>query len=253
VQLADGTWINYVPCDALTPRRLLDVWYPTDVDCGPLHLARLAAIDPRAWQATAMLHDHEDNLYLNQWGMANEPVYNQQATAYLYRDEPEAAIRAFYSMTACAFSHQQLTPLEHRWAWGQYYMPPSTDGAWFELYRNLLVNELSGDGTLFIGQAVPRAWLADGKQLRVEHAPTYFGPVSFSVESRAASGEITVILDAPARQQPTALLVRLRHPQQKPLQSVTLNGRAWSDFDAKKEWVRIAAPAAVRYTLSARY
>ena len=47
VQLADGTWNNYVPCDAMTPRRLLELWYPTDVDCGPLHLARLAAIDPR--------------------------------------------------------------------------------------------------------------------------------------------------------------------------------------------------------------
>jgi hypothetical protein len=28
---------------------------------------------------------------IGQWGMANEPVYNMQATAYLYRDEPEAA------------------------------------------------------------------------------------------------------------------------------------------------------------------
>ena len=51
VQLADGTWINYVPCDAMTPRRLFEEWYPTDVDCGPLHLARLAAIDPRDWLA----------------------------------------------------------------------------------------------------------------------------------------------------------------------------------------------------------
>ncbi|MCL4176826.1 MAG: hypothetical protein KJ072_03655 [Verrucomicrobia bacterium] len=253
VQLADGTWNNYVPCDALTPRRLLEEWYPTDVDCGPLHMARLGALDPRGWLATAMLHDHEDNLFLNQWGAANEPVYNMQATAYLHRDEPEAVIRAFYSMLACAFSHHQLTPLEHRWAWGQYYMPPSTDGAWFELYRNMLVNELSGNGTLFVGQAVPRAWLADGKRLRVERAPTCFGPVSFSVDSRATAGEIMVILDAPSRQPPATLLVRLRHPQRKPLQSVTVNGRAWSDFDAKKEWIRIATPAAVRHTISARY
>jgi hypothetical protein len=132
-------------------------------------------------------------------------------------------------------------------------MPPSTDGAWFELYRSMLVNELSGDGTLFIGQAVPRAWLADGKRLRVERAPTYFGPVSFSVDSRVAAGEISVILDTPSRQPPASLLVRLRHPQRKPLQSVTVNGRAWSDFDAKKEWVRIVTPAAVRYTIRARY
>ena len=34
VQLADGTWKNYVPCDAMTPRRLFEEWYPTDVDAG---------------------------------------------------------------------------------------------------------------------------------------------------------------------------------------------------------------------------
>ncbi|MBM4435673.1 MAG: hypothetical protein FJ029_00260 [Actinobacteria bacterium] len=253
VQLADGTWHNYVPCDAMAPRRLLDQWYPTDVDTGALHLSRLAAIDPRGWLSTALLHDHEDNLFLNQWGMANEPVYNQQATAYLYRDQPEAAIRAFYSMMACGFSHGQLTPLEHRWAWGQYYMPPSTDGAWFDLYRNMLVNELSGDDMLFIGQAIPHAWLADGKRIRVERAPTYFGTVSFSIESRASANEIAVTLDPPTRHRPGALLVRLRHPEQRPLQSVTLNGGVWSDFDAKKEWVRLPNPTEPHYHITARY
>jgi hypothetical protein len=253
VQLADGTWNNYVPCDALTPRRLLDLWYPTDVDSGPLHLARLAAIDPRGWLATAMLHDHEDNLFLNQWGMANEPVYNMQATAYLYRDEPEAAIRSFYSMTACAFSHHQLTPLEHRWAWGQYYMPPSTDGAWFELYRNMLLNELHGDGSLFIGQAVPRAWLADGKRIRVERAPTYFGRVNFTLESRAASGEISALIALEPRTLPSALFVRLRHPHSQPMKTVSVNGEKWTDFDASKEWVRISSPSNDFYKVVARY
>jgi hypothetical protein len=253
VQLADGTWNNYVPCDAMTPRRLLEVWYPTDVDSGPLHLARLSAIDPRGWLASAMLHDHEDNLFLNQWGMANEPVYNMQGTVYLYRDEPEAAIRTFYSMMACAFSHHQLTPLEHRWAWGQYYMPPSTDGAWFELYRNMLLNELSGERTLFFGQAVPRAWLADGKRLAVERAPTYFGPVNLQIESAAATGSITAKIELSGDRRPQTLLVRLRHPNKKLLRSVTVNGADWLDFDAAKEWVRIQNPAAERYTVTARY
>lgn len=239
VQLADGTWSNYVPCDALTPRRLLDAWYPTDVDCGPLHLVRLNAIDPRGWLATALLHDHEDNLFLNQWGMANEPVYNQQATAYLRRDEPAAAVRAFYSMIACAFSHHQLSPLEHRWAWGQYYMPPSTDGAWFELYRNLLVNELQGPDTLFVGQAIPRAWLGDSLRIRVRSAPTWFGPLDAAYHSEAAQGRITAQLRLDGRRLPRTLLVRFRHPDQLPLRSVRVNGAAWSDFDPVREWVRL--------------
>jgi hypothetical protein len=253
VQLADGTWNNYVPCDALTPRRRLEDWYPTDVDCGPLHLARLGVIDPRGWLAAAMLNDHEDNLFLNQWGMANEPVYNPQATAYLYRDEPEAAIRAFYSMMACAFSHHQLTPLEHRWAWGQYYMPPSTDGAWFELYRNMLLNELAGEGTLFVGQAVPRAWLADGKRVSVEKAPTYFGPINLKIDSAAAQGRIAAEVGFASDRRPQTLLVRLRHPEKKTPRSVTVNGAAWRDFDAAKEWARIRGPAARQYTVVFHY
>ena len=253
VQLADGTWINYVPCDAMTPRRLLEEWYPTDVDSGPLHLARLAAIDPRGWLTSAMLHDHEDNLFLNQWGMANEPVYNMAATAYLYRDEPEAAIRAFYSMMACAFSHGQLTPLEHRWAWGQYYMPPSTDGAWFELYRNMLLNELAGDDTLFIGQAVPRAWLADGNRIKVTAAPTYFGPVNLQFESAAAKGSISVTVEFASDRRPKTLRIRLRHPENKPLRSVTVNGAEWNQFDPAKEWVLIPNAIEQCYMLTAHY
>ena len=34
VQLRDHSWIPYVPCEALTPRRMMEVWYPTDVDGG---------------------------------------------------------------------------------------------------------------------------------------------------------------------------------------------------------------------------
>ena len=253
VQLADGTWINYVPSDAMTPRRQLDVWYPTDVDVGPLHLARLSAIDPRGWLATAMLNDHEDNLFLDQWGAANEPVYNPQGTAYLRRDEPEAAIRTFYSTMACAFSHHQFTPLEHRWAWGQYTMPPSTDGAWFELYRNLLLNELAGDDTLFVGQAIPRAWLEDGKQIHIRRAQSYFGPVNIDFESHVDQGNIKATVEFLSDLRPKTLLVRFRHPEKKALNSVTVNGEEWNDFNLEKEWVRITTHRANRFLIVTSY
>jgi hypothetical protein len=253
VQLADGTWQNYVPCDAMTPRRMLDEWYPTDVDTGALHLSRLAAIDPRGWLTSWLLHDHEDNLFLNQWGMANEPIYNQHATTYLYRDEPEAAIRAFYSMMACAFSHHQFSPLEHRWAWYQYFGPPSTDGAWFELYRNLLLNELRDEQTLFIGQAIPRAWLANGKRVVVERAPTYFGPVNVQIESAVRAGNLTARIEFLGDRRPDTMLVRFRHPERATLRSVRVNGSVWTDFDIDQEWVRIPNPEADHFTVVAGY
>jgi hypothetical protein len=223
------------------------------VDTGALHLARLGAIDPRGWLTTALLHDHEDNLFLHQWGMANEPVYNQQATVYLLRDEPEAAIRAFYSMMACAFSHHQLAPLEHRWAWGQYYGPPSTDGAWFELYRNMILNELEGDGTLFIGQATPRAWLANGRHIAIERAPTQFGPVNLRITSAAGTGSIAAHVEFLGDRRPYRIRLRLRHPEKAALRSVTVNGAPWSDLDPGREWIQISDPTQQQYHVVGYY
>ena len=252
VQLGDGTWTTYVPSDAQGSGRLFEAWYPTDVDSGPLHLPRLKALDPCGPLTTAMLHDHEDNLFLRQWGAANEPVYNMQGSVYLLRDEPKAAIRAFYSTMACAFSHSVFEPVEHRWGWGQYFGPPSTDGSWFELYRNLLIRE-QDDDTLLLCQATPRAWLENGKRIEVRRAPTYYGPLSFTTESRADHGEITTTVELTDRMPPTVLLVRFRHPKEKPLRAATVNGRKWRAFDPAKEWVRIPRPKAGRLVVTSKY
>jgi hypothetical protein len=252
VPLRDHTWTPYVPCEALTPRRILQQWYPTDVDTGATHLPRLKALAPDGLLSDALLQDHEDNLYLHGWGMANEPVYNQQATAYLLRDDPKAVIRAFYSMMACAFSHSVFEPVEHRWTWGQYFGPPSTDGAWFELYRHMLIQERDDDALILL-QAIPRKWLEDGHKISIERASTYYGNLSLTVESHAASGKLLTEIDMPDRARPRVLLLRLRHPQSRPIRSVTVNGGAWSDFDPQKEWVRIPDPGARHYSVVSEY
>jgi hypothetical protein len=252
VQLRDSTWVPYVPAEALTRGRLLTEWYPTDVDTGATHLLRLKALPERGTLADALLNDHEDNLYFKGWGMAQEPIYNQQATAYLLRDEPEAAIRAFYSYFASAFSHSVLEPVEHRWGQGQYFGPPSTDGAWFELYRNMLVRERDDD-VLIIGQAVPRAWLRDGERIAIERLPTYFGELSATLESRAKSGEMRAEVRFAGERRPAALHVRFRHPERLRMKSVTVNNRPWKDFDAEGEWVRIRELADERQAIVVRY
>jgi hypothetical protein len=252
VELRDHTWQPYVPAEATKPRRLLDVWYPTDVDCGPVHMIRLGAISAKDDLAEWLLNDHEDNLYYKGLGIANEPVYIQQATAYLLRDDVEAAIRTFYSFMASGFSHTVYEPVEHRYTHGQYFGPPSTDGTWFELYRNMLIRERD-DGTLLLAQATPRPWLADGKRIEIERAPTYYGPMNMTIESHAASDTIRADVAMPARSYPRELLLRLRHPDGKRMRSVTVNGRAWSDFNPQKEWIHIPSPSEARYAIEARY
>ncbi|HTV00481.1 MAG TPA: hypothetical protein VMF13_08100, partial [Luteitalea sp.] len=252
VQLRDGTWVPYVPAEALASGRMLHEWYATDVDTGAGHLVRLKALPADGVLADALLNDHEDNLFYKGWGIANEPVYNQHATGYLLRDQPEAVVRTFYSYIASAFSHSVLEPVEHRWTHGQYFGPPSTDGAWFELFRNMLVRERDDDA-LVIGQATPRAWLVDGKKIEIENAPTWYGPLSATIASRAASGEISADVRLSSASRPKALVVRLRHPNGERIRSVTVNGQTWTDFQPDNETVRIPAPSAARYEIVARY
>jgi hypothetical protein len=184
--------------------------------------------------------------------MANEPVYNQHATAYLLRDDLKPAIRAFYSMMACAFSHSVFEPVEHRWSWGQYFGPPSTDGAWFELYRQMLIRE-GDDDTLILLQGTPRKWLENGKQIRIRRAATYYGPLNISVTSLAAADEIDATIVLAERKHPKTLILRLRHPQNKLMQAVSVNGKTWTDFDVAKEWVRIVNPDQSRYEVVSHY
>jgi hypothetical protein len=252
VELRDHTWIPYVPSDAEKSGRLFAQWYPTDVDTGATHLIRLKVLPAESDLATWLLDDHEDNLFLHGWGIANEPVYNQQATAYLQRDDAKATIRAFYSFMASGFSHSTFEPVEHRWRWGQFFGPPSTDGAWFELYRNMLVRE-TDDDNLLLGQAVPRKWLEDGKRIRVQKAPTWFGNVSYQIDSHANSGTISASIHLEVRSTPANLIIRLRHPEEKKIRSVNINGNDWKDFDADKEWVKIPYPENKAYSIEVTY
>ena len=158
-------------------------------------------------------------------------------------------MRAFYSYMASAFSHSVFEPVEHRWTHGQYFGPPSTDGAWFELYRNMLVRERDDD-VLVLAQATPRAWLRDGQKIELERVPTYYGAVSATLREPAhRAGRDPGRRAHPAEaQRPSALHVRFRHPDGKRMQSVTVNGRAWTDFDCRRGlmWVPDLAGATRR-------
>lgn len=129
---------------------------------------------------------------------------------------------------------------EH-WHLGNYdkcSAPDNGTAGWFlENFRNLLVME-EGE-SLWLARATPRVWLEQGKRISVKHAPTYFGTAAYEIVSDADQDKITATIEIPARKPPRAVLLRLRHPQRKPIKRVTVNGKAWSDFDPTKEVVKL--------------
>jgi hypothetical protein len=97
--------------------------------------------------------------------------------------------------------------------------------------RQMFVREEGND--LFLGKAIPRDWLGAGKTCGMQRAATYFGPMT--VMYAAKGNTITANVSPPRRNVANIIHVRFRHPSEKPIKLVTVNGQAWQKFS--DEWV----------------
>jgi hypothetical protein len=119
--------------------------------------------------------------------------------------------------------------------------PDNGTAGWFlENFRNLLVMEEGN--ALWIARATPRAWLEQGKSIRVKTAPTYFGDIAYEIVSDIAHGTIRATIEVPTRQAPESIVLRLRHPKSSPIKRVTINGQRSGAFDAAKETITLTQP-----------
>ena len=120
--------------------------------------------------------------------------------ASLARGENEQVVEDFYwyllhSTAGHAFPEGIL--YKRRFAWSDTI--PHTLGAanYALMLRHMLIHERGDE--LHLLPAVPDGWLADGKEIRIERAPTHFGPMDLRVRGTAAGVQIT--LKPPARAQ----------------------------------------------------
>jgi hypothetical protein len=158
--------------------------------------------------------------------------------AQLRCDEPGRALAGFYGqlaqgMTRGTFIGGEGSRFLHGDRHGRsFYLPPnSTSNAMFlTTLRYLLVQDwdLDDDGTpetLRLLYGAPGRWLKDGAVLRLENAPSAFGPVSLLAESRLGHGEVRVTVTAPPRR-PARWLLRLPLPEGWRVAGARVEGRA---------------------------
>jgi hypothetical protein len=74
--------------------------------------------------------------------------------------------------------------------------------------------------------ATPRRWLEDGQAIKVEGAPSAFGPVSVSVQSHLNQGDVTADVLLPTRETPKQTLLRIRVPDGWQVKSATIGGQS---------------------------
>lgn len=251
VRLRDGTSVPKFPSHAHRRGRSFG-WICETLE-GAIHLLISGALDPNSREAEWILKDYEDNLYLsNQWGyvlddfekhwfgcggMSMQSCLLFNVEPYLYRDDVKHALRAAFNAIAVGYFPDVRMITEHAlpnmgdWRGDHYKSSDEANAAgWL---RYLFVRE--GGDDLLLGQAVPRDWLQPGKQCGVARAATHFGPMSLAYT--AEEDQITVQLDAPRRNPPSVIRLRFREPKERPLRSVKVGGRIWTDFEG--EWVRL--------------
>ncbi|MCL6520117.1 MAG: hypothetical protein K6T99_09805 [Armatimonadetes bacterium] len=159
----------------------------------------------------------------------------------LKRGDPRKVILGFYGMLAYGMTRDTYSGVECTFAvngsnmWTLPHLYSATQQ--LRTLRMMLLREEGDD--LHIAEAVPRAWLEDGKVVEVRRAPTYFGNVSFRIVSKVSEGQIEVSITPPARKPPKRILVTLRHPKFKPIKAVYLNGLKINKY--KGETIEVSA------------
>lgn len=108
------------------------------------------------------------------------------------------------------------------------------------------------EGLLHLGRAIPRAWFAGEEPFGAARLSTPAGVVSVEYRPHPAAGaiEAQVVLDL--RHAPDRLLLRFRHPEKRPIQSVEVDGRPHGAFDAVRGDVELP-PVSGKTSVCVRY
>ena len=241
VRLRDGNYVPYIPSRAYALTHRTEGWirealYPS------LHLVTAGVYPPSHPYANWMIQDLEDNVFMSSesgYGLTNprqdffnlggftlQPNLLDLSILYLERDQTPNFLRAFYNTAWSSLYPDIECFAEWMSAMGQgegpLYKTPD-ESKFIQWMRQMLIME-RGD-SIELGLGVPRAWMANGQRVKITGAATHYGPLDMEIVSQAASGKITALVIIDKTAFPKTILLRLRHPDGRPIRSATVNGK----------------------------
>jgi len=169
-------------------------------------------IAPDTPEAGWILKEFEDNLYISDtygYDIANfaefwfsRGGFSMQANLlegpvpYLQRDEIKHFLRAYFNGFASAFYPEIRMCNEHSkpelgYPVGDHFK--SSDESNVTCWLRLMFVREQGN-ELYLGQGIPRYWLAGGRSVGIDRAATHFGPMSLTISSNADAPEIKAVL-----------------------------------------------------------
>jgi hypothetical protein len=121
------------------------------------------------------------------------------------------------------------------------------------LLRWMLVLEDSDHDRLYLAKGLPRSWLASGKKIGIDRAPTRWGRVSFelqaSPETKALQGHIELL----GNKAPAEIYLKIRLPVNSTIQSLKVNGHAINASAIQRDTIVIKTEGIKKFMLSGQW
>lgn len=166
-------------------------------------------------------------------------------------DDPDRLVLSLYAKLAHGMTRNTFIsgegdtvgPYPGEYYRTSYLSPSSFNNSWFLLMlRLMLVYETEGEMgapvELHLAHSTPRGWLAQGKHIKVEKAPTLFGELDYLITSDIDNGKINVAVTMPSQVDVAErVFIRLRTPGKRRIEKVELNGKVHRAFDADQETI----------------
>lgn len=225
-----------------------------DIELGAHQVISAGILPADADDATSLVEHHEDVQFLasgfgdypadknakdpfNYGGFAKlQPYYCRIAEIHAMRNDVKPFIRAYFNAIPSLLSREVLSFQEHFSSMGAWNKTHETG---YFLYQTHQMLAMDRGNELWLAPFVPAAWMTNGQHLEAKRIPTPFGPVSYRLESLVAAGFITARIDPPARSRPDKLILRVRHPEGKPIRRVVIDERISPNVDINQESITL--------------
>ena len=119
--------------------------------------------------------------------------------------------------------------------------------------RWMLAIEDQDEDRLYLGRGLPRAWVASGKSISIDRAPTRWGRVSFHMQNRAELKSVVASVELARPGAPSELHVKLRMPRESAVTSATVNGERGLIGGAHHDTVIFATTNETRFEIVGHY
>ncbi|NLD88226.1 MAG: hypothetical protein GX633_08230 [Clostridiales bacterium] len=175
------------------------------------YLLLQGVVDPKEPLGAEIMKYYSEYLTINNTAFS-QSYYSPHPYGNIVRGEVKPYIKEFYSGFASLADRETYSFWEHYHHASQHKLHEET---WFLMrVRWMLALEDYKNSVLRLCAAVPRAWLEDGKVIDVDGMVTYFGRLSFKVESLVGVGRIKAQVKCGSENFPAVktLKIRLPHP-----------------------------------------